>query len=341
MARTQKGPTAVGIDVSLAELHVAVEGVDDVLVFTNDADGHRKLVHRLTKGGRRARVVVEATASYHLDLAIRLSEAPRCELMVANPRSTHAFHMARNLRAKTDKVDARCLLEFVRSMEFVAWVPPGRPVLEFRAISAYLEQLIKDQTRTKNQLHAASSTSTAPTWVVDQLRARLDAFETAIEETTAKMAEFAAAHPDIGEAVARIDTIPGIGELTAMRLVAQFLLLDPTMTSKQVTAWAGLDPRPRESGTSIRGRRSISKRGSARTRACLYMPAVAASRMKGPFRALYTRISGTREARRKPGMVGMVAVMRKMLTIAWALHRTRTTWCEEKACPSKKLSEAA
>ena len=341
MSRTQKKVFAVGIDVSLKELHVAIEGANEVLVFDNDAVGHKKLATRLTKAGRHARVVVEATSTYHLDLAIRLARTPRCEVMVANPRATHAFHNARSVRAKTDKVDARTLVEFARSMPFVPWVAPDKAVLELRAIAVYLEQLIKDQTRAKNQLHAASATDTVPDWVADQLRRRIDELETAIEQAAAKLAEHAEAHAFIAETVRRLETIPGIGELTALRLTALFLVLDPTMTSKEITAWAGLDPRPKESGTSVRGRRPISKRGNSRARASLYMSAVTACRGKGPFRALYTRISGTKEAPKKPKMVGLVAVMRKMLTIAWALHRTKTTWSAEKAFPSERKAKAA
>jgi transposase len=341
MSRAQKKTHAVGIDVSIAELHVAIEGVEGVLVFANDADGHRKLAKRLTKGGAGARVVVEATSTYHLDLAIHLAKTAGCEVMVANPRSTHAFHNARNVRAKTDKVDARSLVEFARSMPFLPWSPPEQAVLEFRAIAVYLEQLLKEQTRVRNQLHAASATATVPQWVADQLRKRVDELEAAIGEAIAKMEEHADAHPILAEAVARLDTIPGVGKLTAMRLTALFLVLDSTMTSKEITAWAGLDPRPRESGTSLRGRRAISKRGNARARAGLYMSAVTAIRANGPFRALYSRVSGTKDAPKKPKMVGLVAVMRKMLVIAWGMHRTRTNWSEEKALPSKKSNEAA
>src|SRR5690606_34452898 len=140
------------------------------------------------------------------DLALLLARTPRCRVMVANPRTTHAFHNARNVRAKTDKVDARCLMEFARTLPFVPWSPPDQAVLEFRALAVYLEQLIKEQTRTRNQLHAASATDTASSGVVAQLRKRLDELDAAIELATAKMAEHASAHAVIAQTVQRIDT---------------------------------------------------------------------------------------------------------------------------------------
>lgn len=336
---SKKKVFAVGIDVSAKELHVAVEGLDEVLVFPNTAEGHVKLAKRITKGGRHARVVLEATGMYHLDVALQLANTSRCEVMVANPRATHAFHRALGTRAKTDKVDAGSLLQFARSMPFVLWTAPDKVVLEFRAYARYLDQLIKEKVRLQTQLEAAASSSASPAWVIEQLQRRLDDSERNITGVRDRMAEHCDEHHAIRDAVARLVTIPGIGTTTAMRLVADFLLLDPDMTSKEITAWAGLDPRPRESGTSVRGRRSISKHGSSRARAALYMAAVAAARCKGPLRGFYQRISGP-EGAKKPGKVGIVAVMRKLLVVAWALHRTQTEWSVSKASPRRMACAA-
>ena len=95
-------------------------------------------------------------------------------------------------------------------MPFVPWSPPEQAVLEFRAIAVYLEQLLKEQTRVRNQLHAASATATVPQWVADQLRKRVDELEAAVGEAIAKMEEHADTHPVLAEAVARLIKIRGI-----------------------------------------------------------------------------------------------------------------------------------
>ena len=57
---------AVGVDVSAKELHVSTDDGSDVRVFKNNDAGHKELVSHITQGRRQARVVIEATGTYHL-----------------------------------------------------------------------------------------------------------------------------------------------------------------------------------------------------------------------------------------------------------------------------------
>ena len=97
--------------------------------FSNDAAGHRELLKWIGKG---ARVCMEATGVYHLQLALMLVAA-RVEVMVINPRVAKDFGRALMNRSKTDRVDASTLLEYVWRMEFVAWNAPRGAVLELRS----------------------------------------------------------------------------------------------------------------------------------------------------------------------------------------------------------------
>ena len=85
-------------------------------VFANDSAGHRKLIRRLTRGRAKARVCLEATGIYHLDLALALDQTQNVEVMVANPRTTKDFARAQLRRSKTDRTDAASLLEFVSEL---------------------------------------------------------------------------------------------------------------------------------------------------------------------------------------------------------------------------------
>jgi len=78
----------------------------------------------LTKKGSRPWVCLEATAVYHLEVALALHEARGVEVMVANPRATKDFARAQMQRSKTDRSDALSLLEFARRMPFEPWEPP-------------------------------------------------------------------------------------------------------------------------------------------------------------------------------------------------------------------------
>ncbi len=95
-----------GVDVSAKELVVALDrgnGRVWTAAFANDASGHRKLAGVLTKRNAQARVCVEATGIYHLELSLALHRAPRTQLMVANPRATKDFARAPTTRASTSR----------------------------------------------------------------------------------------------------------------------------------------------------------------------------------------------------------------------------------------------
>ena len=148
----------VGIDVSAKTLVVTSDRFRDAR-FDNDPAGHKKLVRFLTKGGRSAQVVIEATGVYSLDLALALHRAPRIEVMVANPRAVANFAKAYLQRSKTDPLDAEVLLEFARRMPFTAWVPPEPEHLDLRGISRRIAALVKTLQQEKNRLHAASQST--------------------------------------------------------------------------------------------------------------------------------------------------------------------------------------
>ena len=122
----------VGIDVSADSFSVAYEIPGQALQETrmdNAPAGHRKLCRLLTRGGRPARVCLEATGIYSLDLALALHRTPGIEVMVVNPRVTKDFMRARMHRTKTDATDAVAILEFVQRMPFTPWQPPAQEIL--------------------------------------------------------------------------------------------------------------------------------------------------------------------------------------------------------------------
>src|SRR5215470_17342196 len=118
----------VGVDVSHETLEVAARtgsgGEPRTAQFANTITGHRQLIKWLTKGGRSARVVLEATGVYSLDLALALDAAPRIEVMVVNPRAARKFAEACLQRSSTDTTMAIALQEYAVRMTFVAWTPP-------------------------------------------------------------------------------------------------------------------------------------------------------------------------------------------------------------------------
>lgn len=314
--------TWAGVDVSAKtlECHRLRDGKEEERQFANDGAGHRELLKWF---GKAARVCVEATGVYHLQLALTLRGAG-VELMVVNPRVANDFAGALANRSKTDKVDARTLLEYVRRMDFVPWEAPRRVVLELRELGRRLSELVQTSVNEKNRLHAKSVAAISAV-VIDDVKAHLSQIDKRITQIERAALAVIAEDGDLREQFEILKAIKGIGSRTAILLMAELTVLDPAMTTKQLVAHAGLDPRAYESGTSVDKRTRISKVGNARLRAILYMTALSAVRHDRGARLFYARLV----ARGKKKMQALVAVMRKLLHGIWIVLQRRVSYDSE------------
>jgi transposase len=157
--------TWAGVDVSAKTLMAKrrKNEADETREFPNDAGGHRELRKWVGKG---ARVCMEATGVYHLQLALMLAGAG-VEVMVINPRVAKDFGRALMNRSKTDRVDASTLLEYVYRMDFVAWKAPSAAVLELRELGRRLSELVRTGAEEKNRFHAKKVAAISRTVISD------------------------------------------------------------------------------------------------------------------------------------------------------------------------------
>lgn len=162
----------VGIDVSARTLNIALDGKGQDISLANTRAGHQHLV-RIISGNQQARVALEASGIYSLDLALTLERTPGVEVMVVNPRAARDFAKACLHRSKTDALDARILLDFVRRMPFLPWQPPSAKVLELRAFARRIRVLVKARTQEKNRLHAMRYSRELPVAVLNDIEVNL------------------------------------------------------------------------------------------------------------------------------------------------------------------------
>lgn len=320
--RVKSKPTerVAGIDVSAKTLHVAMRNLkSEISTFevANDADGHATLVRRLTENGSPARVVLEATGNYSLDAALSLIAA-KIKVMVANPAATRSFMNAMMQRAKTDRVDSLALLEFAERMEFEPWTPPSTARVSLRSYARHIHSLTLDVVALQNRVHALQATGTTPPPILTDLKQAIVALQKRIDAMIAEATTLIEAHPDLAKARRHVETVTGIKTKSAIQLLGELLVLPADMTPNQVVAHAGLDPRPKRSGTSVKGRNAISKVGNARLRAALYMPCLVAIQHCPPIRAFYQRLV----ERGKLKMVALIAANRRVLIAVWQMIRT-------------------
>jgi len=310
--------TWVGIDVSAKTLAAERWREDQdkrqAREFGNDAGGHDELLKWIGKAGR---VCVEATGVYHLQLALKLAAAG-VEVMVINPRVAKDFGRALANRSKTDQVDAWTLLEYIRRMEFVPWKAPTAAVQELREMGRRLSELVQAGADEKNRLHAKSAAAISVI-VINDVKAHVAQIEKRIKQIEKAAAVVIRGDGDLSEQFGILTKIPGVAQRSAILLLTELAVLDPTMTVKQIVGHAGLDPREYESGTSVQKPSRISKVGNARLRAILYMNAITAIRHDRGARLFFAQLL----VRGKKRMQAIVAVMRKLLHGIWIVLQRR------------------
>ena len=334
--------TAVGIDISAKDFVVAVRKNRKTVsskTYGNDAKGIQAVIKRL-RSNKPVRVCLEATGTYHLDVAIALAAARNIEVMVVNPKAAKSFAEASMQRTKTDKVDAEMLANFCERMEFMPWQPPQKPVLELRAYSRRLAALTEHKTKAKNQLHALSVTESTPQVILDDALLTISQLEQQIENLKTCALEHIASDSELAEIQSLLLTVCGIGETSAIQLMGELLVLPKEMTNRQWVAMAGLDPRQFRSGSSVHKQTRISKAGNRFLRVALFMPALSATRHEAHVGAYYRHLIEDNGLKK---MQALCAVMRKLLHAVHAMFKQRKPFDGTKfyAIPNPQAEAAA
>lgn len=150
------------------------------------------------------------------------------------------------------------------------------------------------------------------------MQAQLTLLERHIQETKKAIQDHIDQHPNLKHQRDLLTSIPGIGDLTAGKLLAEFRSITHFKNTRQLVAFAGLNPRHHTSGSSIHKTTHISKRGHPGLRAALYLPAVVAKRHNPILAAFATRLQA-------PGIAGkplIVAIMRKLLHLVYGILKS-------------------
>jgi transposase len=308
-------PTFVGIDVSRDHLDVAFRPSGEAGRFPNTEAGVAALVARLRADGPGL-IVMESTGGLERRAAVALAEAG-LPARIIDPARARGFAVSLGQHAKTDAIDARVLAHFAEAVRPEARRPPEAEARELQALLDRRSQLVGMRTAERNRLHQAP-TAAVRRGLADHV-AYLDARVAEVEREIGSRIE---AHEGWGPRDAVLRSIPGVGEQTSRALLGHLPELG-ALTGKRIAALAGLAPRARDSGAT-RGPRSIFG-GRKEVRTSLYMAALSASRYNPALRAMYRRL----RAAGKKAKVALVAVARKLLTIANAMIRDMKPWAPD------------
>jgi transposase len=308
----------VGADIAARSVTCAWGRADQPLSrplrIDQSPDGYGLLHAALAATGvapEQTLVVLEATSTYWIQFATALHTAGY-SVSVVNPKQAHDFAKALLHRAKTDPLDAKVLAQLGAKLAPARWTPPPAIYQELQQRLAWRDSLLALRTQVTNQHHALLHEQRVVAAVEAQQTALIADLTRQIAVVERELAEVIATDHAWTASIVRLQSIPGVGLITAAWLVAATANFTACASVAAATAYVGLAPHPWESGSSVRGRASIGHAGHARLRQALYMAAVSALRCNPVLRAFYGRL----KAAGKASKVALCAVARKLLHMA-------------------------
>ncbi|WP_183568844.1 IS110 family transposase [Mucilaginibacter sp. SP1R1] len=325
----------VGIDVAQKELVVSLGKMDQgastyiyaYKAFVNNEKGFTAMilwVKKQTDADSPLRYVMEATGVYHEAVAYFLSDKAYSVSIVMPNKITNFF---RTLETKTvtDKSMSEAIALFGLEKKVEDWIQPKKVFRELRQITRERDQLIAERTILKNQLHAEQVEAYPSEQTIGRIKIRIKMVDGQLKETLAEITAAIKNDTEIGKSVNLLTSIPGIGLLTAAVIMAETNGFELIRSKKQLTSYAGLDVKEKESGTSVKGKPRISKRGNRHLRKAMYMPALSAIRHSERYKAIFVRIV----SRTSIKMKGAVAVQRKLLEMTYTIYKTQTPYLND------------
>lgn len=299
----------VGIDVSMEELVVAhadsrIDSGWSKAKIINEVEAIKKWLSDLKVAGKH--FVLEHTGNYSARLIYCLDQSG-ASFSVVNPAQSRAMSKVLMKSSKTDDQDAQTLACLGQSLLTQPYRMPSKEQrLRKEAFNA-LCALQKQERQVQNQLHALAQLVEPNPAVMQAFRSVLAVLKTQIEHLHTQLT------PQIDQIqeqqlVERISSIRGIGRTTAQAFVAFFGDFTAFKSAKAFAKFIGLAPSEFSSGKSVRGRASITKKGSGKIRALLFNCARSAMNYNPFCQALYQRII----AKGKNGKVALTAVMHKL-----------------------------
>lgn len=304
----------IGLDVSKDTIDatlITTKGSKDYIKISNSTDGFENLINWIkTKRIRKIAISMEATGIYYEQAAEYLSAL--YTVYVINPLKIKEYAKSQFSNTKTDKADSKLIAEFAnRHLDKLTPFRPSENPTLYKLINL-LQQLKEQQKETQNRLHTAKDI-----YIKSTHEAIIELLEEKIDQTSKRIEGMIKQKESLNIEYQNLQTIPSIGKETAVILLRH--LTDKNFeTANKFVAFAGLSPKIEQSGTSVKKNGRLSRYGHRQLKRALFMPALVAYRMNA-----FPQLVSNLEAAKKPKMIIIVALMRKLAKIAFYIHKTK------------------
>jgi transposase len=321
-----------GIDVAQNELVVSLGRMNQSIepeiyafkTFANKPSGFAALetwVKKHTTQEVVVRFVMEATGVYHEKLAYYLSDQGR-EVSIVLPNKICNYAKTLVTKTVTDKTASQTICQFGLEKKLDIWQQPKKIFRDLKQLTRERDQIIAERTVAKNQLHAEKAEAFPNERSIARLNERIKLHNRQEKEIRYEIAEIVKQDEDMVERINNVTTIPGVAKLTTVIVLAETNAFEHITSRKQASSYAGFDIIEKQSGTSIKGKAKMSKRGNRHLRKAMYMPALAAIRHDERFKAIFVRLVSKHGIKIKAA----VAVQRKLLELIYTLWVTNTKY---------------
>ncbi|AZA84564.1 IS110 family transposase [Chryseobacterium lactis] len=320
----------VGIDVAQNELVVSLGRMDEHLsievyaykVFANTKKGYSALVswvNKQTSTSTEIRYVMEATGVYHESLAYYLYNVKK-QVSIVLPNKISNYSRTLDIKTITDKSASQAIARFGLERQLEVWEPPLKIYNDLKQLCREREQFIQERTMLKNQLHADHTSETSNASSVKRTKKRISIIDLQEKEIREEIAVLIKGDHVLADKMTIVSSIPGIGSLTAVTIIAETNGFELIKNKRQLVSYAGLDVKEKTSGTSVKSKPRISKRGNRYLRKVMHFPALAAIRTDGRFREIFLRLVSKHGIKMK----AVVAIQRKLLELTFILWKNNS-----------------
>lgn len=313
----------VGVDVGCEELWASIEGFKP-RKFEHTSKGIQLLNTWCRKKAIENQIhfCMESTGVYSVSLATCLLKKYQALVSIVNPAKIAAFGRVQMKRSKTDQIDAELIRNYAKTHPPQVWKPASRPLRQLTSLVTQADAIKDCLVQWRNRHHAQNFVPDLPVDVKKSQRAIERSLTTQLKKIETAIKILCASESTLAHEVALLCTIPGVADLTAVKLLAygQNWLFE--RSAKALTAHAGLAPHHHQSGSSVKRRSRIDKRGNAKLRKTLYMPAMVAVKHNPDLKKFYERLLENG----KPKKLALVAAMRKLLLLSRLILITKKTF---------------
>jgi len=321
----------IGIDVSMDEFEANLSILNNEFEkiclgkkkFANNIEGFENLINWVELKKEpciNESYTLEFTGIYHENLAYFLKDKGKVVHMVI-PSKSKKYCESLSIASKTDKLDAQALSWLGLERKLKEWEPISGVFLSMRSLTREREEILKEETIISNRLHASNKKASKHIPTIKRYEARIEMLNAQLKEIEHELKELIEGDKELKRKLNIVLTIKGVGFICATTVIAETSGFAAILNQKQLTSYAGLDVKLKESGRYV-GKSKISKQGNAHIRRILYFPALSAINYNKQLSTFYNRVN----AKKHKAMIAGVGVQRKLLCQMYAIWKSEKVY---------------